>query len=155
MTFDHTPPGEGKCRLTACPISLKRRGLSAQRTCCCSVCELKIKRRYFFSNSQKKRKENECCKETTCLPAVFADFSLVVDHYSTAPVGRPPPKPPDWAAGPTACLPTPGQNVTCDLCPCDTHRRSVAPTFSPSRPQYCLRYTASPMALQTGSARSK
>lgn len=86
--------------------------------------------------------------DSTCVvkPQLLDDFcpGVACCPYSTAPVVLPRLRPPVWAAGPIACLPTPGQSVTYDLCHYDTPPRSAAPTSSPLRPQCCLRSTAHP-----------
>lgn len=79
---------------------------------------------------------------------LLADFCpvCVCCPYSTAPVVPPRPRLPAWAAGPTACLPTPGphQSATYDLCHCATPPPSAAPTSSLLRARCALRSTAHP-----------
>lgn len=99
-----------------------------------------VERRKFILDSVVKIPDATCIVK----PQLLADScpGCACCPYSTAPVVPPRLRPPAWAAGPTACLPTPGQSVTYDLCHYATPPHSAAPTSSPLRPQCCLRSTA-------------
>lgn len=94
---------------------------------------------------------NVCVTRTRWLKSHVVKQQLLADFYpgcvwcpysTVTPVVPHRLRPPAWAAGTTACLPTPGSSVTYDLRHCATPHPSVVPISSPLRPQCCLRSTA-------------